>query len=107
MRYDGEMPVELVVYDAATRKEVLNEPAGPSVWPYFDTTQPVGQALLITACMEVVVHDGDDHYDSQGLGNYRHISYDLDTGRRTEIDEVESIEVSPPTRALTYRLASR
>ena len=107
VRYDGAIPVELVVYDLASRQEVFNEPAGPSVWPDFDSKQPVGQALLITAD-QVVIHYGDNQFDSQGLGNYRYVSYDLDTGRRTEMpfDEFMSIEVSPPTRALTYRVRS-
>ena len=54
----------------------------------------------------MVVQYGDDNYDSRAVGRNRYMSYDLDTGRRT-IDELESIEVSPPTRALTYRSAPR
>lgn len=104
VRYDGGMPVELVVHDVGTDEEVLTEPAGPSVWPDYDTThQPNGQALFLTAD-QVVVQYSDDHYGSRNFGRVRYVSYALDTGRRTVVDDLDSIAVSPPTRALTYRL---
>ena len=40
MRSEGVMPVEVVVYDVAARKVVFTGPAGPSVWPEFDTSRP-------------------------------------------------------------------
>jgi hypothetical protein len=104
LRYDGEQPVAVVEYDVASGEEVFNEPAGPAVWPDFDTTQPQAQALFLTAD-EVVVQYSDDNYRSREVGQVRYVSYDLDTARRTELsfDEMQNIQVSPLTRVLDWR----
>ena len=104
LRIEDMLPVSVVVYDVASREVLLEEPAGPSVWPDFDLTQPQSQAMFLTAD-EVVVYYSDDHYGSRDVGQLHYVSYDLRTGRRTELplDAPDTIEVAPPTRRLEWR----
>ena len=104
MRIEDTLPVSVVVYDVAAREVVLEEPAGPSVWPDFDLAQPQTQAMFLTAD-QVVVYYSDDNYRSRDVGQIRYISYDLGTGRRTELplDAPDTVDVAPPARRLEWR----
>ena len=98
------MPAEVVVYDVATRKVVFTAPAGPSVWPDFDISQPASQVQVLTAD-QVVAYYSDTFYNGRDIGQIRYVSYDLDTGRRSELsfDEFDDVAVSLPTRTLGWR----
>jgi hypothetical protein len=103
MRSQGTMPVEVVVYDVATRKVVFTAPAGASVWPDFDTSRPEAQVQVLTDDQAVAYYT-DTFYNGRDIGQLRYVSYDLDTGRRTELsfDEFDDVAVAPPTRSLGW-----
>jgi hypothetical protein len=104
LRSKGTMPVEVVVYDVASRKVVFTAPAGQAAWPDFDTSQPESQVQVLTAD-QVIAYYSDTHYNGRDIGQVRYVSYDLRTGRRTELsyDEFEAVTASVPTRALEWR----
>ena len=104
LRSEGTMPDEVVVYDVATRKVVFTGPAGASVWPDFDTSQPESQVQVLTAD-QVIAYYSDTFYNGRDVGQVRYVSYDLGTGRRTELsfDEFDDVAVSLPTRTLGWR----
>jgi hypothetical protein len=104
MRSEGVMPVEVVVYDVATRKVVFTAPAGAGVWPEFDSRHPNSQVSVLTRD-QVIAFYSDTNYNGRDFGQPRYVSYDLDTGRRTELsfDAFEDVVVSLPSRTLGWR----
>lgn len=108
VRHKGELPVEVVVYDAATQRVVLREPAGPSVWPEHDPNVPYAQALLVTPDVVVVRYYDTNYRRGAMAGQSRYVGYDLRTGRRTELsfDEVAQLNPAPPSRVLEWRARS-
>lgn len=103
LRREGRLPVEVVVYDAATHKVVFTAPAGASVWPDYDTSQPWSQVVVLTD-EQVVASYSDTFYRGRDFGQLRNVSYDLRTGRRTDLsfDALDDIAVAPPTRSLGW-----
>lgn len=108
VRHEGELPIEVVVYDAATQQVVLREPAGPSVWPEHDPNVPYAQALLLTPDVVVVMYSDTNYRRDATAGQVRYVGYNLRTGRRTELsfDEFDQLQPAPPSRVLGWRARS-
>jgi hypothetical protein len=105
VRHKGDLPTEVVVYDAATHQVVLREPAGPSVWPEHDANSPYAQVLLLTPDAVVVTYSDTNYGPGRTSGQSRYVSYDLGTGRSAELsaDEVDRLQSAPPARTLGWR----
>ena len=103
LRSEGFMPAEVIVYDVATRAIVFTAPAGQSVWPDFDVSQPASQVQVLTAD-QAIAYYSDTNYQGRDVGQVRYVSYDLGTGRRTELsyEEFDAVAVSLPTRTLEW-----